>query len=566
MFGTIRKHQTWLWAVIITLTIISFVIFFSPNARVRSGRGGTANYGSINGQPITHEQLENAQRDLMLLYFFFLSGQEGPHFPGPEAKARGFDLEREQYQWLLLVQEQERLGIHVSSETAGQFAREMLLQLSHGNPITVQQFAQQVLARQGLTTEDFDRFCRHFLGRQQLANLIGMSGKLLTPQDAKEAYTREFQELNTSAVFFSASNYLNSVTVTPEALSAFYSNQLANYRIPPRRQVEYVKFGVSNYLSQAQSQFTNLTELVDMTLQRMGTNYTVYGATTNAAKAKIREEYLHERAMGAAKLVAGRFADALLDLEHGTVNDLVNLAKTNGLTAQLSAPFDEKEPPAGLEVGADFVNAAFRRTPAEPFSGAVKGQDGYYVFALAKEIPSEIPSLSQVKDRVTADYKLRLAWDKARQAGQAAEQTLTNAIAQGKKFDEACAAAGLKPVALPPFSLSTRSLPENIEERISLGQLKQMAFSTPVGKASGFLPTREGGVILAVTGKVPLSDAKMQTDLPAFIRMESQRRQEEAFNMWFRQEAQKGLRDTPLARPQQQPPNMTPSPAPAAKS
>jgi hypothetical protein len=553
MFGTIRKHQTWLWAVIITLTIISFVIFFSPTNRAGGGRGGAGNYGSINGEPLSRDQIDAAERDVTLLYFFMSNG----HWPDADAKARGFDVEREKYQWLLLLQKQEQFGIKVSSETAAQFARQMLTPFFKGNPVSAVQFVQQVLEPKGFQMGDFERFCRNYLGRQELMNTVGMSGKLLTPQEGKELYVREFQELNTEAVFFSASNYLASVTVTPQAVSQFYSNQLANYRIPDRVQVSYVKFAASNYLSQAQSELTNLTELVDTTMERMGTNYLRFGATTNEAKVKLREEILHDHAMTEAKRHAGIFAEPLLELEAGSAEDLAKAAKTNGLTVQVSAPFDDKEPPAGLEVGADFVRAAFSRTAREPFAGPVQGQDGYYVFAVYKKIPSEVPPLDQIRDRVVADYKHSQALQLARAAGQQSARTLTNSVAQGKSLDQAFTAAGLKPVPLPPFSLSTRTLPE-VEEHLPLNQLKQMAFTTQPGKVSDFQPTRDGGLILAVKGKLPLEDAKIQADLPGFMRMERQRRQDEAFNLWFRQEAQKGLRDTPLGRPQQPPPNMAP--------
>jgi hypothetical protein len=76
MFGTIRKHQTWLWAVIITLTIISFVIYFGPQSRVSGGRGGTFNLGTINGERITPEEFTEAQREVYLRYFF-MSGNLG---------------------------------------------------------------------------------------------------------------------------------------------------------------------------------------------------------------------------------------------------------------------------------------------------------------------------------------------------------------------------------------------------------------------------------------------------------------------------------------------------------
>src|SRR6266436_6229393 len=108
MFGTIRRHQTWLWAVIITLTIISFVIFFSPYSKMNGPGGGTANYGSINGERITREKFDWAYREIVLRYLF----GTGNWLDDQEAKRAQIDLEEQTYQWLLIVQEQERLGIH----------------------------------------------------------------------------------------------------------------------------------------------------------------------------------------------------------------------------------------------------------------------------------------------------------------------------------------------------------------------------------------------------------------------------------------------------------------------
>ena len=131
-------------------------------------------------------------------------------------------------------------------------------------------------------------------------------------------------------------------------------------------------------------------------------------------------------------------------------------------------------------------------------------------------------------------------------------QTVTNGLAQGKSFAAVCADAKVQPVNLSPFSLSSRFVPET-EERVSLDQLKNAAFSTPPGRATS-LPTREGGMVLYVKAKLPLDEGKIQADLPAFMRAVRQRHQEEAFSQWFSKEAQKGLRDTPLNRPQQPPP------------
>src|SRR5206468_1668859 len=92
-----------------------------------------------------------------------------------------------------------------------------------------------------------------------------------------------------------------------------------------------------------------------------------------------------------------------------------------------------------------------------------------------------------------------------------------------------------------------------IEDRINLNQLKQLAFSTPVVKASAFQPTSDGGLVLFVKAKLPIDVAKMNADLPSFVDSVRQARQNEAFQEWFRVQAQRGLRDTPLGWPKAQP-------------
>ena len=87
MFGTIRKHQTWLWAIIITLTIISFVYFFSPYQKMSNAGRGPANYGSVNGERVSEEDFANTRREVDLRYFFMSGG----NWPDENAKNMGFD-------------------------------------------------------------------------------------------------------------------------------------------------------------------------------------------------------------------------------------------------------------------------------------------------------------------------------------------------------------------------------------------------------------------------------------------------------------------------------------------
>ena len=561
MFGTIRKHQTWLWAIIITLTIISFVIFFSPYSKLDDSRAGRINLGSINGERISEEEYINARNEVYLRAFFTTG-----NWPDEEAKKQGGEIERETYQWLLLIQKQKQLGIHISVEVVAQAAKGMMSQFQRAGINSPEMFIQQVLRPRGFALDDLERFVRHYLGVQELIATVGLGGKLVTPQEIRGLFKREHEELATEAVFFSASNYLAGVTAPADAVMQFYTNRLATYRIPDRVQVSYVSFALTNFAVEANQELARMTNLdlqIDEAYRQGGTNFLreARAQSLEDAKVKIRDARRKEFQLQGARKKAAEFATPLFDMDPMRAENLDKLAKEKGLTVKVTAPFDLRDGPRDLEVAQDFAQKAFARTPDDPFAGPIIGLDAVYVIALNKKIPSEIPPLDQIRAQVVQDYRYSQALNLARKAGMDFYQTLTNGLAQGKTPAAICAEAKLKLVDLPPFSLSTRELPQ-VEEHLPLNQFKQITFSTPPGKASPFQMTTEGGLVVFVKAKLPLDEAKMNSILPAFANAVRQSRQNEAFNDWFRKEAEKGLRDTPLAR--QQPPPVTSS-SPKAK-
>lgn len=549
MFGTFRKHQTWLWAIIIVVIVISFVIYFSPYQRMTGAQRGTANLGSINGHRISEEEYVKARREVFLRTFFMTG-----NWPDEDAKKQGGELDRDTYQWLLLIQKQEQLGIHISTEVVAQAAKAMMSQFQRGGINSPEMFIEQVLKRVGFDEDDLERFVRHYIGMQEMIATLGLSGKLVTPQEVRALFKREHEEVATEAVFFSASNYLAGVTTTPDAVMQFYTNRQAAYRIPDRVQVSYVRIDLTNYLAeanQALGRMTNLDLQIEEAYRQGGTNFLreVKAQSLEEAKVKVREARRKEFEMQSARKQALEFATPLFDMEPMRAENLDKLAKDKGLVVRTTAPFDLQDGPKELEVGQDFAQKAFARTPDDPFAGPILGQDGVYVIALVKKLPSEIPPLDQIRAQVENDYRLTQALSLARQAGTAFYQTLTNGLAQGKTVAAICAEAKLHLVEVPPLSLSTRELPQ-VEDHLQLNQFKQIAFTSPLGKVSPFQMTPEGGVIVYVKSKLPLDEAKMNASLPAFANYVRQSRQNEAFNDWFRKEAQTGLGDTPLAKPQ----------------
>ena len=453
MIGTIRKHQQWLWAIIITVVIVTFVIFFSPYSRMSDSRSGSFNVGSINGEKIAQEEYYKAYREVCLRSFF-MNG----NWPDEEARKQGGEVERETFQWLLLIQKQKQLGIQVSIEAAAQAARMMIAQLQHSGNVTPEIFIRQVLQPHGFGQDDLEGFVRHSLGLEELMHTVGLSGALITPQEIQDLYKREHQELSTAAVFFSASNFLSAVTVPPDVLSQFYSNRLASYRIPDRVQVSYVRFDFTNYqaiAAQELAKITNMDTQVEEMFRRGGTNFLreVKANSLEEARKNIREDTLKKIELQEARRQALEFATPLFDQEPVKAENLDKMAKEKGLTVRVTEPFDERDGPKDLVVGNDFVSRAFSRTPTDPFAGPLVGLDGVYVIAYNKKIPSEIPPLDQIRAKVTRDYQLNQATELARKAGAAFYTTLTNGLAQGKTVPAICTEAKVSLTDLPPVSL-----------------------------------------------------------------------------------------------------------------
>jgi peptidyl-prolyl cis-trans isomerase D len=555
MIGTIRKHSKWLWWLIAGLTIISFIGWnIAPANRNNNGGGGGGKFGTLYGHKITQQEYVNARNEFYIFYFF-----RNYEWPDRNPNIKEKDLDEQIYLRLMLTQKARTLGIYVSDEAAAMAASQMLqspglareLGLS-GQAVPLQAFVK-LLASQGLNAEDFARLARTDLVIQQLVQMLGISGSLITPQEATDAYQRARQEVSAQIVFFTASNYVPQVAVTPAVIAEFYTNHQAAYRLPDRVQVNYVEFNVSNFMAAAEQTLgkTNLDNETQALFNKNGMEAVPEAKTPEEAKAKIRDFLIRQRAIADARAKANDFANAVVNLAPQRPENLATVAKQMGLTVQTTAPFGSAYGPT-LSVPASFTKSAFALTPDDPFAGPIEGTYAFYEIAFDKKLDSTIPPLDQIRSQVTQDYQTLQATLLAQRAGTNFASGLGQ-LAAGQNFPSVCIAAGLHPEQLPPFSLSTQELPE-LAGRTSVGQLQHAAFGTPVGRASNFEPTdnnnindNSGGFVLYVQSRLPLDQTAMKTDLPQFTAGLRRQRESEAFNQWVQVEASRQLRNTPLA-------------------
>jgi hypothetical protein len=554
MFGTIRKHSTWLWVIIIAFVSVSMVVFFSSDVSFSGGPRNEGDYGSINGRPIPPTEYFEAFQEVKLAYYF-QTGKWPTKDEGSEGR-----LENETISRVFLIQKLKEMDIEVSPKTVALMEH---LQLRDAPYAT---FEKEFLQPNDLAIADYKRYVRHQAAIQQLFNTVSVPGRLATAAEAEALWRKENQQLSAQLAVFWTSNYLDKVTITNGAIGSFYTNRMGFYRLPDRLTVSYVSFAASNHLAEADSKLatlTNLNEIVSDYYFRGRVNTNLWTDTNGAplpeaaAKEKIKEELRQAEALAAARRAAAAFGTQLMNQTNAnSAANLETLARAGLLALKVTKPFDnggggleefddeplpsargDDSPPESLR---DVIRQrAFALTDDRPVMfNPIVGKHAVYLIARQGRVPSELQPLSAIQDKVTADYKSFMAGTLARNAGQAFHTNLTNGLALKKSFSDLCAAEKVKTIDLPTFSVSMRGL-TNIDPRINLRLLQSLANNTEIGQATAFLPAQpqsEGGFILYAKARPPVDEAKMKTELPEFINQMRVYRQNEAFQQWFRKQ------------------------------
>ena len=548
MFAHIRRHQKWLWIFISAAVIISFVWYFNPNQQMGGGGGGTgrAHVGTIYGEPITNREYWDARREVEMDYLF----RYGKWADEDEFARQMGTIPLETRRRLLLTRKLKDYGIEVDDRAAAEWISTFFAdrETKQFNRATLDRI-MELIRRKGMREADFERYARHQVGIQHLAAVAGAAGKLVPPQEAERALRQEHEKIDTKVVLFPLSNYVAKVQITPEAVSTYFTNAMARYRLPERMQLSYVAFPASNYYAQAEQRMaaeTNLNQQIDMVYTQRGQNFYTgpdgQPLTAEAAKQKIREEIRDGFAMNEARKTAYAFAN---DLESAQTQPdpgnpaapLEQLAANKGLNAQVTQPFSQFEGPSEIQGMPDEAGRAlFMLTPEAPVRiEPIIGETGIYMVALKRKLGSELQPLDAIREKVTEDFKRGEGLKLAREAATAFATAVTNAPAN---FDGAAQQQGLAVVNLPPFSRDATAPIENLPPTLDSGAIRSSAMELKEGEVSSYIPTREGGFVLTVEKVIPPTNEEIQSELPKFVEEFRRRRAGEAFSDWFMKEMQ----------------------------
>lgn len=527
--------------VFMLLVIASFVLFYTDQSHLDLS-GSKVEIGSVDGVSVTTKEFMDAQKEAMLLHFFFRGD-----WPNSMSEQMGWSTERQAMERLLLIKRLEDLNIIVSEEAVAK----RVAQLFRGNGqqanVNVQErfrnFVDGTLKPKGLSEEDFRRFIKHELGKNQLGNALGAGGRLVTKGAAEMSYGFDNQRVEAKLVNFSASNHLAQarVNIDPQAMAQYFTNQMHMYSLPIRVQVSYVAFEARNFLVEAGQELvknTNITTIVEQQYKQRGATMLDEKnqvLSAEKAKEKIRDEIRASIASNLARKKAYEFATALYAVEPLSATNLAVVAGKQGLKVLETEPFSNLDGPSGIKDSSEFTAQAFSLSQTQPFGQEpVAAGEDYYVLSFKNRLPSAPQPLSAVKSQVEEDYVKYRAVQLAREAGENFSQTLTKGTAAGKSFADIAKEQKLDVITLAPFARSARAtIPELEVLRLNPGQVRSAAFAQKAGGISGFTPSSEGGFVLQVVNVLPADPVKLQAEIGAYLEDIRDQQANLAFSDWL---------------------------------
>lgn len=310
-----------------------------------------------------------------------------------------------------------------------------------------------------------------------------------------------------------------SIPVNDAVLQTFFEENTFRYEIPPRMEVSYAEFSALSLLPTINVTDAEVRAYYDSNPSRFPKPAADPAADQAAApkldpdadfaavRPQVETSLKLERARRAAMKAAADFSLALYEaeVEPGTPR-FDEFLSSRGVTLKPLAPFTRAAGPAELGGSPEIAAEAFKLNPQHPLSDAVSSPTGAVVLIYKDLQPSRTPLLSEVREKVTADYIEGEKRKRFVELGRTIRSTIEQRIKADDTFEKAVAAAAsansvkIEGKLLSPFT--RRQPPQDIDYSI-FGALPKLE----KGNVSDMIITKDHGLIVyAADKKLPEID------------------------------------------------------------
>jgi hypothetical protein len=463
MIHVFRKNQRILMLIVAILTIIAFAWLYNPN--IKSRNAGPNSVAQIYGKSLSQADIDREVKSYSLalnLQQFDLIRSLGGMTENETQALNEFI-----FNLLVLKHEADELGVVPTDSQIADHIKVLPVFQTGGqfDPRKYAVFVEQQLGPRGFTELQLESIIRDSLRLERIKDIV--AAPVAVSSGEIQAAARTLQKIEVQQMNFPLSAAEGQVTVTAEEVQVFYARNKQSLRSPETRVVQFVEFAPSA------------------------------GQPATEGRAKIEAQQ---------KLadLASAFA------ETAAASSFEKAAESGGLTVQTSAEFDKtgntKPDPTGKAnaLGEDLkalAPSAFLLAAANAVSDVLQVGDRFYVVKLAKVNPQRELTVDEVRPLAEARIK---AMKTERIISQNAGVSLAKvraAMAEGKSFAEAAAAAGLKAESLATIDFAEEKLTPVQQE------IARVSLLMEPGQISGLLPGQDGGLAFYLASRAPLDEA-----------------------------------------------------------
>ncbi len=509
-----QRHFKWLFIILLGIVIVSFV--FITNTSGGMGQGGDRRqpprpfFGTdLSLAPQQRQLVEDARLSIFLRF--------NPAREVSDAELSQYALNR--HATLALA---DRLGL--PQPTQEQLLAHIREQRAFADPATGRfdpkryaEFTDSIAGNPRLTEGDISRVLSADARAVAYQKLLAGPGYVL-PSDVAEIIAQRDTVWTLAVASIDGSGFAPRIDTSDTAVAAWFETNARRYEIPPRVSIAALRVPSSAFADSAAPTDAELRAAYDANPARYpiadASSPTVpeqgSDAAFEAARPLVEAELRKTRAERAALQATSDLGVQLFESATQPA-DLPAFIATRPDTELLEiGEIGDGSVPAQLGgPGARAVlNEAKRLSAERPYSNPVAIPFGAAILVWRADVPARTPDLSEVRDRVLADYQ---AAEKRRlfsEAGRALQTAASAAVESGAPFETAVESAaeqaGLRAsVNTPsPFSLSG-NFPQDLDYAV-LSNLESLA----KGRVSDFLPVGEnsGRLVYVIEQQIPELD------------------------------------------------------------
>jgi peptidyl-prolyl cis-trans isomerase D len=490
---TFQQHFRVVFGLLLGITIISFVIAFSPSSGLNGSARKTRSQPFFGLNLSSAEDRQRLEGDAQLSVFV-------------QAGTTNIDPSRlQQYAYSryasLALADQLKIPAPSQSEIADYIKAMPRFSSENGqfDPKKYSDFRDSLQhnAREG----EILRVLGDNVRVERVQKLLSGPGYIL-PSEVKRQLALADTTWTLGIAHVDYDSYHPTINPTEAELTKYFEDNIFRYEIPRQVSLSYAEFPASAYVSQVNVTEPEVRAYYDANPARFPKAAAAGekkpaaanpGADYAAVRPMVEATLKLEKAQRLAAKAASDFVVALFERKpaFGSADFNAFLNQTH-VTLNDLPPFSEGENPPVLGANPQISEEAFRLTKDRYFSDEVATEKGSVVLFLKGSIDPRKPSFAEVRSKVAADYVEQQKSTRFVELGRTIRTQLSARLQKGEAFDKAVqAVASAENVKIdatihPAFSL--RQQPKdldyavfNVLEHLNKGEVSEMTRSEKKG-------------------------------------------------------------------------------------